>query len=764
MSVSSARTRVLIIGCDYQVFHLYWRYYSQKQDYEMCGFIAYNCETVPVKSFKGYMKNPHSVFHISNLEKIIEEKRIKKCLIHVQNAPIPNMQSIINRILSTGTCSVEFLPRKSLIVKSFKPVITITSLAPKTGKTQLTRYFCSILRSEHRKVAVIMTIAKIQSYTKVFNISECPHYEYGQNDAIPADLHTIDDETTIKNYQISGAHRIFLTADIRRAVISAEQIADIIIIDSNNCSQAFVDADSTFCVVSPESLTNVKKTTLWPGLLNIMESTNIVVISNDRMQITEEKRRPIIDLLKNSKVYFALSHAVIEDSHGSELFDKKVLAIDQDNSQEISMNAAKEMGACDFVDPSPYISDSIKKNGDSVVAMLPKNDTLSQNTINQTKLALSRLAKTINSCDADVVIISFNHEIPGLDHFKTVLYSSPEIDDVDGKLYKYLSRYFTKRQTPTLKNHFEAQVDIIMSLAAASDKELNVPNNDVANREAFCKLFLQSHLPKGYRIITGEITDCCSNHTGKLDVIIVNSRCPRLTIDITDAIIAPVPADNVLCVIEVKSMLTSDALKKSIAHLRAVKALMPSHLTLQLQDGRIVHDPLEGKIITGIFSFEKGVMNESKILETLSAYPNVIDFIVIPGQYAFFSEDILKVCGMSIQERCSSNGYAKFTTKGMGLALMFGILNSIAAIRRFSGVNCVRYLSGNWGEKRTMLSKNITGMKWSLDKLDKYALEMKDESKKQFFRTKSRYIKMVESIAKNSMKLKQSGCINDSSL
>jgi hypothetical protein len=43
-------------------------------------------------------------------------------------------------------------------------------------------------------------------------------------------------------------------------------------------------------------------------------------------------------------------------------------------------------------------------------------------------------------------------------------------------------------------DHFEAQVDVIMALANASDLELTVLKNAFANPEAFCKLLLRRHL------------------------------------------------------------------------------------------------------------------------------------------------------------------------------------------------------------------------------------------------------------------------------
>ena len=74
---------------------------------------------------------------------------------------------IINRILANGNCEIEFLPKKSSTIKSFKPVISVSSLASGLGKTQLCRYFVNILVNKiKRKVAVIFPITEL-GYTPV---------------------------------------------------------------------------------------------------------------------------------------------------------------------------------------------------------------------------------------------------------------------------------------------------------------------------------------------------------------------------------------------------------------------------------------------------------------------------------------------------------------------------------------------------------------------------------------------------------------------
>jgi len=281
-------------------------------------------------------------------------------------------------------------------------------------------------------------------------------------------------------------------------------------------------------------------------------------------------------------------------------------------------------------------------------------------------------------------------------------FKKTEIEFVDlveynsGGFEDYIGMISERSDYPILRDHFVGQVDLINVLAFASTHELHVSNNESSNREAFCRLFLSGHIPPGYRVTTGEIIDPKGNLTGQLDVVIVNDYSPRMTSDESGAIIGPILADTVLGVIEVKTSLTPHSLQKALSQLRPVRALMPTHTTLSTLEGKIVPDPLGGKVLTGIFSFRDYPDTLERVEENLFSFPNVADFIVVVGLYGFFSLDILKVCNISTEGLSIISGYAKFEAKGMELAVLFGIYNSIASMRRFSGMNYIKYLVGEW--------------------------------------------------------------------
>ena len=739
MSMHSARARVLIIGADYPTFQVYWRYYVNVTEMEVVGFIYCGDGNQPVTKFKGASRLPITVYPLSRIEETIARLRVQKCFVQAQNLSMRRMQSIINRILATGISTVEFLPQNQLAVKAFKPVLIITSIARQVGKTQLGRYCTALLQRNQRKVAVIIPIFDVSPSDGVFDVEDGPHYELSANDEIPESELSQDTAWEVKMYLESGASRVFVTSDIRRAIIRAEQLTDIIIYDAKQCEIPLIQSDYRICVISKKTLNNLREMCLWPGLVNLHMDEIIAVIKQGQQKMSDNTKHSLQRMLKGHKMFFLNSQPVLQGTSGLEVFNRKVMTVGHDGATSAAQDIAKQLGASEVIDPSPFLSEGLSAESGVLVAELPHASSPTPETNAETDQTMVKIADAVNRSDADVIIVSLPKDIPGIDPCKSVLYTTSEINDNNQALRSWLSQFFTTSHKPPLQAHFEAQVDILMAMAGAADRELYVTNNTSSNREAFCRLFLSSHLPPGYRVTTGEVIDASGNTTGQLDVVIVNDSAPMLTVDQSGSVIAPILADSVLSVVEVKTSLTSDSLKKALSQLRPVKALMPTHGTLQSPDGQVIEDRLGGKIITGVFAFNPVADIDKKVYDILKLYPNVADFVVLPDAFAYFSVETLRVCGLSVREEDIVHGYVRYTAKGMGLALIFGLLNSIAAIRRFSGSNCVRYLSGSWGGTQEAVTKMKRDAQHQLHRIDKIiATNASQVKRNEFFLVRSK--------------------------
>jgi hypothetical protein len=640
----------LVLGASYAIFHTYFR----QADPDIVGFVYCRPGEPPFRQLKGLSSSPLHIYASHELESVINDLRIAKCEIHIQSVPMLTVESLTYRVLATGRCQVLF--RRGIVsIKAFKPVIVFSALARNVGKGQSVRYFCSLLHQHGRKVSVIIPLSDVRQYPpsgceRVLDVDRGPHFEYGSNDGHIELVLSPQLRWSVSQYQLCGAHRIYVTTNVRRAIIQSEQQADIILYDGLDCEESPVDWSAAmcaqFCGCDYFSLADPPQYSLWPGLVNLLSARNVILMCNREDEHFGHPEGLFSRLFVRKP----------------EVFSSWILTVVPDQRTKV-VRAVSESNAVDAL-PRDCVGRTV-----SPMDIEPARDTAPD------------LEPAPNALRVSV------------EHVRPVYVASMGQDE-GGRLRGWLLAHVHRR--PALQSHFESQVDIIMAMSHASDRELYVTNNDSANREAFCRLFLASHLPPGFRVTTGEIIDSLGNKSGQLDVVIVTDLCPRMTIDATNAVIAPILADNVLGVVEVKTSMTPDTLRKALGQVRPVKALMPQHSTLASSDGRVVSDPLEGKIVTGIFAFNLVEMSDPEISAVIAQYPGVADFIVLPSSFGYFAAETLRVCGFAVNEAEVRNGYVRYSARGMGLAVIFGILNVLAATRRFSGSNCVSYLNGQW--------------------------------------------------------------------
>ena len=141
---------------------------------------------------------------------------------------------------------------------------------------------------------------------------------------------------------------------------------------------------------------------------------------------------------------------------------------------------------------------------------------------------------------------------------------------------------------------------------------------------------------------------------------------------------------------------------------------------------------------------------DEKAFSIIAEYPNVADFVVLPGSFAYFSLETLKVCDISVSEHEAKYGYVRFGAKGMGLAMLYGLFNSIAAKRRFSGLNCLPYIQGNWGGKIDLIHKTTQEAEQVISKVDQFiSKDAPSEAKNRYYRAKNEFFNAITNAFSN---------------
>lgn len=129
-----------------------------------------------------------------------------------------------------------------------------------------------------------------------------------------------------------------------------------------------------------------------------------------------------------------------------------------------------------------------------------------------------------------------------------------------------------------LKSHMDARE---AALVAISKVPANAghPLHKGTPREAFIKEFLENHLPSNVSIGTGEIIDSnaeINQHRNQFDIVIYKRNYPKLDFG---GGISGFLIESVIATIEVKSLLTSQELKKAVKAAHNAKQLCPNIIT-----------------------------------------------------------------------------------------------------------------------------------------------------------------------------------------
>ena len=117
--------------------------------------------------------------------------------------------------------------------------------------------------------------------------------------------------------------------------------------------------------------------------------------------------------------------------------------------------------------------------------------------------------------------------------------------------------------------------DARAQLEISSERSADFDHSGIRGDERAAALmqFFSDHLPETYAVSKGEAIDCLGNRTGQLDIIIYDrSMAAPISSGVENVL---VPAESLLAVIEVKSVLTQDELRICYRAAKKVKKLRP---------------------------------------------------------------------------------------------------------------------------------------------------------------------------------------------
>jgi predicted GTPase len=394
--------RVLIMGAAGRDFHNFNVYFRDNPAYEVVAFTAtqipnIDSRTYPVELAGEMYPNGIPIYPEDQLETLIETEDISQVIFAYSDIRHTYVMHVASRVLVAGA-DFRLMGLGSTLLESSKPVVSICAARTGSGKSQTSRKVASILLSLGHKLAVVrhpmpygdLAAQAVQRFTS-----------YGDLDRYNA---SIEEREEYEPHLAQGSI-VYAGVDYEAILREAEKEADIVLWDGGNNDLPFFKSDLAIVVVDPHRPGH--EMSYHPGEANVRAADLIVInkIDTAAEDDIETVRENIATLNPEAQVIEAASPIQVDDPDS--IRGKRVIVVEDGPTLthgEMAFGAgwiaARRYGAKEIVDPRPYAQGTISETYEkypNTGAVLP--------AMGYGNEQMEELEKTINSSDAEVVII-----------------------------------------------------------------------------------------------------------------------------------------------------------------------------------------------------------------------------------------------------------------------------------------------------------------------------------------------------------------------
>lgn len=396
------KIRVIIIGAAGRDFHNFNVIYRNNPIYEVVAFTAAQIPDIFGRKYPAALAgelypNGIDILAEEELEQLIKTHNVDECVLSYSDLPYDRVMHIGSLVMAAGA-KFSMMGSYPTMIKSVKPLISITAVRTGCGKSQTTRAVVKYLMEHGKKVVSIrhpmpygdLEKQKVQRFA---DISDLKKHEC-----------TIEEMEEYEPHIEMGSI-IYSGVDYEAILREAEKEADIIIWDGGNNDMPFYKPDLSIVVVDP--LRPGHEISYYPGEVNL-RMADIVVINKVDSAYPED----IDEVLENIRNYNPKAEVVIAASaimvDNPELIrNKRVLVIEDgptlthgEMDYGAGTVAARRFGASELVDPRPFIVGKIAETFEKypyIGTLLPAMGYGTEQ--------MNDLEKTINKTECDSVVI-----------------------------------------------------------------------------------------------------------------------------------------------------------------------------------------------------------------------------------------------------------------------------------------------------------------------------------------------------------------------
>jgi len=355
--MTNEKIKLIIIGAAGRDFHNFNVVYRDNPRYDVVAFTAAQIPDIDGRQYPASLAGelyPEGIpiYAEEELEALIEKHNAEECVMSYSDLSYDTVMHIASRVMTAGA-RFSMLGAEPTMIKSTKPVVSVTAIRTGCGKSQTTRAVVKALLEAGKKVVSIrhpmpygdLEAMKVQRFAELEDLTKhkC----------------TIEEMEEYEPHIAMGSV-IYSGVDYEAIVREAEKEADVIVWDGGNNDMPFYKPDLSIVVVDP--LRPGHEIGYYPGEVNFRMADVIVINKVDSAypEDVESILENIREYNPKAEVILAASAVMVDDI---DAIKGKVCLVVEDGptlthgemQYGAGVVAARRFGAAELVDPRPYI-------------------------------------------------------------------------------------------------------------------------------------------------------------------------------------------------------------------------------------------------------------------------------------------------------------------------------------------------------------------------------------------------------------------------
>jgi len=397
-----SKIKIIIMGAAGRDFHNFNTVFRNDPDVRVVAFTATQIPDIEGRKYPKELAGPHypkgiDIFPEADLERLIAKHKVDQVVFAYSDVP---HEYVMHKAAQVNAAGADFrlIGTKMSMIESTKSVIAICAVRTGAGKSQTTRRVAQILTQAGKKVVVVrhpmpygdLAAQKVQRFASLKDLKK---YEC-----------TIEEMEEYEPH-INRGNIVYAGVDYEAILRKAEKEADIVLWDGGNNDTPFYRPNLMITVADP--LRSGDEISYYPGETNLRMADVVIInkIDSADPEDVDDVRANIRNVNPKATIIDAASPIAVENAGA--IRGKRVLVVEDGPTLThgemdfgAGVVAAEKFGAEELVDPREWAVGTIAETFEKypyVGTLLPAMGYGSKQ--------IKDLEKTINACDADLVII-----------------------------------------------------------------------------------------------------------------------------------------------------------------------------------------------------------------------------------------------------------------------------------------------------------------------------------------------------------------------